>query len=72
MPLEIYTIVVAVLAAISLIWWVLSEVLNLFEKRRNNSLWKIIKEQDQKIKELQNENSEYYNHFGIIPKSREK
>ena len=72
MPLEIYTIFVAILATISLIWWVLSEVLNVFEKRRNNSLRIIIREQQKEIDRLKHENLQYYGRFGVLKKDSEK
>lgn len=72
MSLETYTLIVAILSAISLLWWVLSNIANVFEQRRNNTLRIIIKEQDKKIKELQDENSEYYARFGIIKKDSPK
>lgn len=72
MPLEIYTLVVAVLATISLIWWVLSEVLSVFEKRRNDSLLQIIREQQKEIDRLKHENLQYYGRFGVLKKDSEK
>jgi hypothetical protein len=72
MSLETYTLIVAVLSAISLIWWVLSNVFHIFEKRYNDSLRQIIQEQDKEIKRLKDENSEYYAHFGILKKDSEK
>jgi hypothetical protein len=72
MSLETYTLIVAILSAISLIWWVLSNVFHIFEKRYNDSLRQIIQEQDKEIKRLKDENSEYYARFGIIKKDGEK
>jgi hypothetical protein len=72
MPLEIYTLIVAILATISLIWWVLSEVFNVFEKRRGNVLRQIIKEQQKEIDRLKHENLQYYGRFGVLTKDSEK
>jgi C4-dicarboxylate transporter len=72
MSLETYTLIVAILSAISFIWWVLSNVFHIFEKRYNDSLRQIIQEQDKEIKRLKDENSEYYARFGIIKKDGQK
>jgi len=72
MPLEIYTLIVAILATISLIWWVLSEIFNVFEKRRGNVLRQIIKEQQKEIDRLKHENLQYYGRFGVLKKDSEK
>jgi hypothetical protein len=69
MSIEAYTLTVATLATIALLWWIVSE---LIERRQHTHLMNTIQEQDKKIKELQHDNSEYYARFGIIKKDGEK
>jgi len=68
MSIEAYTLTIAVLAAISLLWWIVSEII---ERRQNTHLLKIIREQDKEIQRLKHENLQYYGKFGIIPKDSE-
>jgi hypothetical protein len=68
MSIEAYTLTVAMLATIALLWWIVSE---LIERRQNTHLHIIIKEQQEQIDKLKHENSNYYAKFGVIKENRE-
>lgn len=69
MSIEAYTLTVALLSGIALLWWMFSEIVGY---RQNTHLLKTIQEQDKEIQRLKHENSNYYAKFGVIEENRKK